>query len=299
MINLKYHIVSLIGVFLALGLGILIGSTIVSDDIMVGQQQKMIADLETKFSALRQREDILVAQNSNQEKIIADYENYSQAILPFVVKGQLNNTRTAIIVTGGQDIPAGLPNTISLAGGQVVSQTVVLNNINLKDDSLRKKITNFYNLEDNASADELRQKVAASLALLLCNKADQTTMNFLQNAGLVSFRGQYFTPVDQVVLVGGASSKDLAVADSLDGKMIETLLGEGKNVTGVEGSKVQYSYMGSYQNYNITTIDNIDLSPGQISLILSMTGEPGDYGIKATASKFMPSLPVDKLGGAQ
>ncbi|HZJ84339.1 MAG TPA: copper transporter, partial [Syntrophomonadaceae bacterium] len=56
------------------------------------------------------------------------------------------------------------------------------------------------------------------------------------------------------------------------------------------------SYIGHYQNYNITTIDNVDLSPGQISLILAMEGEPGHYGIKDTAQKFMPSLPVQSIG---
>ena len=40
MVDLKYHIVSIIGIFLALGIGILIGSTLVSDDLMAGSSAK-------------------------------------------------------------------------------------------------------------------------------------------------------------------------------------------------------------------------------------------------------------------
>lgn len=299
MINLRYHIVSLICVFLALGLGILIGSTIVSNDLMVGQQQKMITDLETKFSVLRERDTALAAQNESKDKIIGDYENYSQVLLPLVVKNQLQNTRVAIIVTGGQDIPSGLLNTLNLAGADVLSQTVVLSNVNMKDVSLREKLIQFYTLKDDATADDLRQKVASSLSLILSNNADPSVKVFLEGLGIVKFQGDYLTPVDQVILAGGTNSLDLSFAESLDGKLIEGLMEKGKKVTGVEGSQVHYSYMGAYQKYNITTIDNIDLSPGEISLILSMSGEPGDYGIKATAAKFMPSLPVDNLGGAK
>ena len=58
------------------------------------------------------------------------------------------------------------------------------------------------------------------------------------------------------------------------------------------------SYMTSYQEFDLSTIDNIDLTPGQISLIRALEGETGDYGIKSTANKFMPSLPAEYLRGA-
>ncbi len=57
--------------------------------------------------------------------------------------------------------------------------------------------------------------------------------------------------------------------------------------------------MEEYQKDKISTIDNVDLSPGQISLVYAMEGEPGDYGIKVTAKKFMPSLPVESVNKQQ
>lgn len=68
-------------------------------------------------------------------------------------------------------------------------------------------------------------------------------------------------------------------------------------VYGVESSQTSFSYMEEYQKNNISTVDNIDLSLGQIALIYAMEGEPGNYGIKPTAKRFMPSVPVEAIGG--
>ena len=81
--------------------------------------------------------------------------------------------------------------------------------------------------------------------------------------------------------------------DDFDSGLIESFIRSNVKVFGVEAVQVNYSYIGIFQQYNITTVDNIDKSPGQVSLILAMEGEAGNYGIKATAQKFMPTIPVD------
>ena len=53
MIDIRYHVATLAAIFIALGVGILIGSTLVGGDVLVEQQKKMIAQLETQFDVLR------------------------------------------------------------------------------------------------------------------------------------------------------------------------------------------------------------------------------------------------------
>ena len=297
MVDLKYHIVSIIGIFLALGIGILIGSTLVSDDLMAGQQRKMIDALEEKFTSLREREVDLIAENESKDQVIKNYENFSQAMLPMVVENRLQGQRIAVVVTGGMDVPAGMLNTLAKSGASLTSQTIVLSSINMRDAALRDKIIEFYQLEPDASSDILRQRVAQSVAMLMCNQGDPSTTQFLQQNKLVKFSGDYNQPVDHIVIMGGAESLGATFMDSFDAPLIDVLLQEEKVLSGVEVSYASVSFMEAYQKFNITTIDNIDLSPGQISLVLSMGGEPGNYGIKDTASKFMPSLPVEYLRG--
>ncbi len=300
MIDIKYHIASIVAVFLALGLGILIGSTIMGDDILVDQQKKLLDRLEEQFTIFKDREVQLVQENTYKDEIIGNYENYSQALLPFLVKERLADENVAIVVTGNTDIPSGLINTITIAGAQVVSKTVVLSNINLSNPEIIDKLLNYYDIQDIDDTydtyEVLRRYIAGSVAAVLLNQDDNGITEFMQENDLLSFTGDFNTPITGVILVGGTNSLDHYFASSFDQSLIEHLGNNGIKVFGVEKSKIEYSYMQDYQQNNITTIDNIDLSPGQISLVFAMEGEPGNYGIKDTAQKFMPSLPVQSLG---
>ena len=126
MIDLRYHIASIVAVFLALALGILIGSTIVSDNLIVEQQKKMIDRLEEQFYALRDSEAVLTAENQRQSKIISNYENYSQTLLTSLVNGKLGGLQIGVIITGDSDLPAGMINALASADADILSKTVVL-----------------------------------------------------------------------------------------------------------------------------------------------------------------------------
>ncbi|NLB89358.1 MAG: copper transporter [Syntrophomonadaceae bacterium] len=300
MIDIRYHIASIVAVFLALGLGVLIGSTIVGDDLLVNQQKKLLDRLEEQFTLFREREEQLVLENNYKDQIISNYENYSQALLPPLVKDKLADEVLAIVVTGNTDIPSGLVNSISIAGAQVASKTIVLSNLNLADNEINHKLIDYYNLEPSeTNPDLLRQYIAGSVAAVLLDQGDQGIIEFLQENDLINFTGNFSTPITGVIIVGGTNSLETHFAKSFDQSLIEHLLDNGIRVFGVEGSQVEYSYMTDYQQNNITTIDNIDLSPGQISLVFAIEGEPGNYGVKPTAHKFMPSLPVQSLGSGE
>lgn len=300
MIDIRYHIASIVAVFLALGLGVLIGSTIVGDDILVDQQKKLLDRLEEQFALFREREEHLVLENNYKDQIISNYENYSQALLPPLVRDKLADEMLAIVVTGNTDLPSGLINSITIAGAEVASKTIVLSNLNLADGEICSKLIDYYNIGPLDEAPEvLRKHIAGSVAAVLLGQGDQGIIEFLQENDLINFTGDFSSPITGVIIVGGTNSLDTYFAKSFDQSLIEHLLNNGIKVFGVETSQVEYSYMNDYQQNNITTIDNIDLSPGQISLVFAMEGEPGNYGIKPTAHKFMPSLPVQALGSGE
>lgn len=137
MIDLRYHIATIIALFLALAVGILIGSTIVGDDLLVEQQKKSIDRLEEQFLSLREQEKILTEANIFQTNMLANYENYNQALLPVLVKDRLKEMNVAVVVSGGSDIPAGMLNSLSIAGATIVSKTVVLEEATLKNADFR------------------------------------------------------------------------------------------------------------------------------------------------------------------
>lgn len=292
MIDIRYHVATIVAVFIALGLGVLIGSTIVGDSLLVEQQNLMIDRLEEQFNSLRERESQLAAANESKNQIISNYENYSQAMLPSLVDKRMQGYRVSVVVTGDSEIPAGMINALSIAGVEVLSKTVVLSNMKLDNQDMREQIKQFYGIEDTVSRDVLREHMAATVAAVLMNQNPEGAVPFLQNNDLVKFSGNYEAPADGVILVGGAAKLENYFARSFDQATISHLVAGGIKVFGVESSGVAYSAMMDYQQNNISTVDNIDMSPGQISLILTMEGEAGHYGIKETAQKFMPTIPV-------
>ncbi|MDD3268263.1 MAG: copper transporter [Syntrophomonadaceae bacterium] len=295
MIDLRYHIASLVGIFLALGLGILIGSTIVGDNLLVDQQKKMIDRLEQQFYSLRERENDLITVNNYKDQIIANYENYSQTLLPPLVKEHLVDYKIALVVSGGSDVPAGMLNALSIAGAEVASKAVILANMSLDSPELLKRVRDFYKVENDVSADVLRQYLAGSVALVITNKADPELINFLQANELIKFSGNNSIPLNGVIVLGGTNNVSSNFSASFDHALIGALASTEVKIFGVEKSDAVYSYMPEFQKNNISTIDNVNLSPGQISLVYAMEGEPGHYGIKTTAKQFMPSLPMETL----
>lgn len=293
MVDLKYHIASIVAVFLALGIGILIGSTIVGDDLLVDQQKKVIDRLEQQFDDLRTQEDQLTAENENKTIIITKYENYSQVIQPLIIKDHLKDYKVALVVCGDSDVPAGLQSSLNTAGARLVSKTVILANMKLDDSKLRTSLLDYYQLDAKTSEDTLRRSIAASVGAVITGQGDDAMIKYLQDNGLVKFTFNTAEPVNQVILLGGANSLGSYFADSFDRGLIAYLSEQGVKSFGVETSRITYSCMENYQKENISTIDDIDLSPGQVSLILAMGGEAGNYGMKPTAQKFIPTITLN------
>lgn len=297
MIDIRYHIASIVAVFLALGLGILIGSTIVGDDLLVDQQKKVIDRLEQQFEDLRTREAELTADSEYKSNIINKYENYSQAVQPLLIQGHLKNYKVALVVCGDSDMPASLQNTLSVAGAQVVSKTVVLGNMKLDNTQQVAALKEFYKLDAKTEPDAVRRFIATSVGSVIAGKAQPDVITYLQSHELVRLTGDTSVPVNGVIVLGGSNNLGAYYADSFDRGLISYLTAQGIKTFGVETSRVTYSAMENYQKENITTVDDVDLSPGQVSLVLAMEGETGNYGMKPTAQKFMPSLTLGTLTG--
>jgi hypothetical protein len=269
----------------------------VGGDVMVEQQKKIISQLEAQFDDLRERESQMAQENAFMSNVSRNYEEFSRTFSVPLIKNRLNGYRVAIIVTGGQEIPAGMLNSLSLAGARVDSTTVVLPGIRLNDSGLLIRVCDFYQLDHSTPPDELRKMIALSAAGIVANGGDTEARTFLEDNNLVNFDGDYGGILDEVILIGGARDENLNYPASVDAWFIRSLQNYNKNILGCETSRVPISYMTTYQEFDISTIDDIDMTPGQIAMVRVLEGETGDYGVKSTAKKFMPSLPAEYLRG--
>src|SRR5919198_3721341 len=115
MFDFRYHALSLVAVFLALAIGILLGATIgnsLVSDADKGLRSSLHQDVINARNAASQAQ----GQLSQRDKIIS-------SALPMLVQGELSGQRIAIVATGSLpgSIESEVRQTIETAGGTVDS----------------------------------------------------------------------------------------------------------------------------------------------------------------------------------
>jgi hypothetical protein len=98
-IDLKHHIITIVTIFISLGIGILIGSTMGGNELIIKKQQQLIGDLEGKLTQLRrERNEFERELTAVQDRLEANMK-FQKKVLPLVVKDQLKGSRV-LMITG-------------------------------------------------------------------------------------------------------------------------------------------------------------------------------------------------------
>ena len=99
-VDFKYHLASLVAVFLALGLGIFMGSTVLGESLvsnLVAEQEQIVRRLETDYEVLKEELKISRQEIKKQKEINDVYQRYLEETLPFILKDKLKDRRIAVI----------------------------------------------------------------------------------------------------------------------------------------------------------------------------------------------------------
>lgn len=287
-VDIRYHIASLAAVFLALGLGILIGTSMISSDAITQQQKKMIEGLEKEFNVLREENKENADALMQAQEVIANHQKFDESVLPLLVKGKLEGRKIAVIDINYNKEHDGLLSALRSAGADLQSVTVVNLGL-LKDSSLSRQTAGMLGKE-NTDPDEYLANLAKLLGEAVTTGAHSDLIVFLDDNEIATVTGTYGHPLQDVIVIGGSHNKDENYAKVFDLNLIKTLQKAGCTVYGTEDSDVEISYINYYKKAHVTTVDNIDTAHGQLALIQAMNGYPGHYGIKETAENFLPPL---------
>lgn len=284
-LNLKYHIASLAAVFMALGLGILIGSIAMGNDTLLRQSQHLTLNLESQLELLRHKNESLQAKLWSMEAENNTQKQFEKQVFPVLVNNKLINRNIVIIETGGYSYSEELAGIMTSAGAEIKITTSIIKGFDIhhKDEIISK--LKWDNIDENKLFEKAAREISRAILI-----GDHETLNILADEKILKFSGQGGFPVDDVIIIGGSRDKKIFKAESIDFHIIDFYKSRGINVYGVEQSSAAHSYIKEYQKKEITTVDNIDTIPGQISLIYAICGKPGQYGIKSSARKFLPTL---------
>ncbi len=274
MFDLKYHVATIVAVFLALAVGIVIGNAIIDDGFILHEQEQLIERLERDFAFLRRQNQLVKIEIENVKQSNKELISFTESIYPYIVKDRLDGYNVAIIKTcetNKNDL--SVANTLTKAGACVKK-------INISSTKL---------LDDDRISKDTLPDIAISFAKKVIDEDENICLNEYKDYIAVS--GSQSNIFDTILVIGNSVDKKNLIVEYFDVPLIKYFKSKGLNVIAGEFSSVEYSNISYYSKLDVCTIDNLDTVLGQITLILILTNninKPIRYGIKSTAQQLFP-----------
>nr|WP_218859375.1 copper transporter [Petropleomorpha daqingensis] len=309
-IDFRYHLVSLIAVFLAIALGIVIGTTQLNG--------KVLDDLRGQVSSLEQDKRDLEDNTQQLQGQQDEADAFETAVAPALVDGSLNGRSVVLVVTDDQVSSDTVDEVTALIGqaGGTVSGTIRLApaySDPAKTSALENYVTGgglptSVTLPAGGDAGQLAASVLAQVLMTKVTDPPPSTADLSSVlAGLTSLKvlsadSASVTPANfAVVLTAGAFKGD--DADQRNSALAELAAaldaaGEGAVVSGDAASAADQGLVGVLRNdpttsAAVSTVDNVDSIAGQISTVLALGSEgDGTSGKYGTGQDTQPVPPV-------
>ena len=277
MLDFRYHALSLVAVFLALGIGIVLGATL--GDSVVSQANK---DVRSSL-----RGDLIDARNRAEQSAaqVQQRDRFDTAAFGYIAGNKLRGQRVAIVSSGPlpQDVENSARNAVKDAGGTIdsVSQFDASPDLGALGTKLGKRFNVL--ATEPAELRPLTHRIGAAL-VTGAKPAQRLKAGFPD-----SFSGDY-RGADAVAYYRTADERD-DQSKAWETALIEGMRGVGVPVVGVERTSTDPSQIPNYVNAGLSTVDDIEIPPGRIALVLTLTGRKGDFGFKKTAEAPLPPAP--------
>lgn len=287
-ISYRYHVGSLLAVFLALLLGILVGIGLTSRP---EEFEQRLADLRSELNDETENHRKDMAQKEQQ---LREEQVLSKEAVATVVDGRLAGKRVAIVLDhdfGRDRFPDGLRALMAQAGATLTSTTTITQDFVTLPVAVKDKVAKELLLYPPPGV-HFRSAIAEAFARDLA-RGRPGIIAELRDAGLLrsAADSDYSTPVDAVVVVGGLRNTADAAVERIDLPLIDTLVQERVRVVGCESATAQISCIAAYEPKGIPTVDNADTLAGHMALVLALAGADGNFGVKETASRLLPQAP--------
>lgn len=315
MIDFRYYLVSIVSIFLALAVGIVLGAGPLQQDIG--------ARLTEQIKTLRAEKTQLRTDLDTARRNAAARDTFSSAVAPAVLKGRLTGKTVALVVAPGVDADLVKNATASLiAAGAKVGSTVTLNDVwaDPSKITLRNTVASpFATLATApAAAGSPDQLAVTVLTHAILAGTDHSTeritasasaaLNGLAAGDLISVTPDHVVPSSSVVFlsgpVKGSTQQDTDARLAAYVQLVRSLDAAGSGVVvaaksnSTDPTKSADLVAAARKNSDavkvISTVDDADLPMGLNTLVMALeqqyTGGAGQYGLAGDAKAIVPDL---------
>jgi hypothetical protein len=318
-IDFRYHLVSIVAVFLALAIGIVLGSTELQGSTIDGLHT-LSNSLRSQLSAVSAQRDGLV-QDANAN------DAFLQTAEPKLLSAMLTGKRIVLVTEPGAPsaITDGVEKAAGYAGATVTGTVALQPKFNDLSGTTRSSLsainTEFATTDGTVLAPPAdqqtvyQQEAAQLIGTAVLNKTDgqlgltvpqaQTLLGAYAKSGYLTTSGTPWDRATLAVVVAPQSAPSdgpndpadqvlLALAAQLAGASTATLVA-GPAASSAASSSAISVLRGSSVSGSVSSVDNADTRLGQISTIWALAnqqagGKPSSYGISG-ASEVSPSVP--------
>ncbi len=256
-INIKYLVITVISIFLALGIGILIGIQVDSQDIIFEQQEITVQKMENKFDELNRLN--LDLQNQIKQLSSANElnENYIKNVFPDYIKNKLTDLHIVIVETTDDYTYTSMRQSLKIAGADVTSVTLISERLLYISDEEQNQLMEHFGIDENVIPVVLK-KIAETTG----GKYSADDIAFLIEKGIIYVNGDLQKPADYIVIAGGSRDKNNK-HEVIDIPLIKEVKKLSLPLIGVETTTVENSYIELYKKEKLSTVDNVDTIIGQ------------------------------------
>ena len=318
MIDFRYHIVSIVSIFLALAVGIVLGA---------GPLKGELGDtLNKEVAGLRQDKAELNSQLEEARAASEARDAYIGETNPTVLAGVLQDRRVALVVLPGSDaaVAEATAATLRSSGAAVVSTTSVADDWVTADEATaasrdaavsRAASEAGVDVSDSGAVSprdvllaSLLTVPAADPSAALAPATAQRALDTLAAADLIEIDTEGFELADLVVVVSGVTTQgdgdarkvaaerwvDLVIA--FDDRSAGTLVAAEATTAGDGVSVIETLRNDATATEGVSTVDNAGGALGQASVVHALdeqaAGDVGQYGLAAGADAPYAPLPT-------
>jgi hypothetical protein len=298
MIGWRYHLISIVAVFLALGLGLLMGTALLNDRL-VDNLQRGNERQQQQLNEVRIQLDVLTS--------------FADQVVPFLAEDRLVGQGVVVVTHDGADEAAlaDVRRALELTGADVIATLSVRPGLTSPSAAEQRILGEILDVPLGASQDDAASIVAEALAERLATgpipgtPEDADLLGQLLSEGFV-IAGSELDSTTQVggedqalvFVAGGPEAASPAATDALmplidELSRLDVVLVVGERSTSAAGV-VQVVRRDVDAIGPLVTIDDLELPAGAAALILGLdrallTRQGGHYGIGEDADQLLPA----------
>jgi hypothetical protein len=314
LISFRYHIFTIVAIFLAVGVGLLFGSSVV--------QPALIDNLRRQTRELTQDLRDTRAEVSDLKAQVGALQQAGD-ILPSLDPGTLTGVPVVLVTHDGVDARLLSQARLSLseAAVKVVAELSITDRMAVGDEPSREALAQLLGMAGDTETPALQTRAAEVLAQRLAvgeprrvvpsNGTDILdeflTANFLTTPPGSSAISRGDLPGiggkgQLVIVLSGGQGVPLIDPQDFFVPLVEGLVQRGATVAAGESVSTEYPFVPALRadgaagdGTRMVTVDDLDFSVGGAALVLGLErlmllGQGGNYGIKAGATAALPPL---------